>query len=93
MLLCAPRQNGPQIQQHLGRMQRLGQTAEVVEVSILVGCIEHLAGWWQSWSDCRTARNLTANSQIVLDAHVRVTPLDQVPSGPEWDKNWGRVKA
>lgn len=90
MLVAPPSRNGPELQQLIGRFQRLGQKADRITVEITVGCIEHLRNFHQSVSDSEFAEDLLDSRMIACGASVAVTNLGDEPSGAPWEPKWGR---
>ncbi len=90
LLFPCPPTNGPDGQQSVGRIQRKGQTRDKLLVSVGIGCAEHLQNFWQMTKDSNASRNLSENTQIILDAEINVTRLGDEPTGPAWEKEWGR---
>lgn len=84
MLITASPQNGLQMQQLLGRMQRMGQTSDTIDVTVLTGCTEHRRAFWQCMSDCEAIWHTTSNRQILLDAEVSVDRSEIARTGWEW---------
>lgn len=86
MLVTTPLPNNLRTQQLLGRMQRIGQRADKVRVTMLTGCQEHRRAFWQSVRDAEANWHLTRNRQLLLEAEIKVEPAECPRIGWEWSK-------
>lgn len=84
MLVTSPVPNGLQLEQLLGREHREGQDADVVEVTVLVGCYEGCAAFWQSVEDART--DTIHQNHKVLMARIDVIELTALPPEKAFQK-------
>jgi hypothetical protein len=70
------------LEQLIGRTHRDGQTADEVTVDFLVGCAEHLEGFWKARADAEMARDTMGQPQKLLLADIDVPSVDEMRLWP-----------
>lgn len=76
---------GDIVEQLIGRTHREGQTADEVEVEILLGCIEHVEAWERAQAEAIMARDMFGAPQRVLFGDVVMPPTGHL-KGARWTK-------
>lgn len=77
------------LEQLIGRTHRDGQKADEVTVEFLVGCAEHLEGFWKARADAEMARDTMGQPQKLLLADIDVPPVDEMRTWP--GSRWTRT--
>jgi hypothetical protein len=90
MLVTSPPPNGPGWEQLIGRLHRLGQFAKCVEVWVIQSSLEQSSAFWQAVADAELAEHANKEEPKLALAEILVTPLDELPKGPRWDKSRGK---
>lgn len=85
-LITSPMPNGPQWEQTLGRLHRLGTTHKRLDFYVLVGCKEQSSAFWQAMRDAELAHYLNKEEPKLLLANVGVTPIENQGRGVQWGK-------
>jgi hypothetical protein len=75
-------------EQLLGRTHRDGQTADTVEVDILLGCIEHAESYYKAKAEARMVVDTLGDSQKLLIADDMFPSEAEIATrrGPRWTK-------
>lgn len=86
IMACPP--NGAILEQLLGRTHRDGQMADEVTVEIYVGCLEHVAGFYQAQKDASYVQDTQGQAQKLLYADVDFPDLEEIAGrgGYRWSK-------
>jgi hypothetical protein len=71
-------------EQFIGRTHRDLQTADQVEVDILLGCLEHFESWENALAQARMAKDALGDEQKILIADVTM------PAMPTFGRRWNR---
>lgn len=72
------------LEQLIGRTHRDGQTADTVEVDILIGCIENAESWEKARAEARMNADTMGDTQKILMGDVVMPTLPS--KGPRWTK-------
>lgn len=88
MLVMSCEPSGTQAEQMIGREHREGQAADVVTVDWYFGCVEQIAGFWQSVADATMVEHTTGQSQRLVMADKLVPSVDDfaLRGGFRWTK-------
>lgn len=78
--------NGPAWEQLIGRLHRLGQKASLVEIWVVMGCLEQYQAFWQSVADAELAEHGNKEEPKLQLAEILVTELEDLPKGARWEK-------
>lgn len=76
-LIVSPVEISEYWQQLIGRTHRSGQRADVVEVDVFLGCLEHVKAWRGARAGARAVRETTGAEQKLLLADVVSWPSDE----------------
>ncbi len=79
-------------EQTIGRTHREYQTADQVEVDILLGCIEHFESWENAIAQAKMAVDTLGDSQKILIADV-IMPAMPNDGSERWKKSCGGTTA
>jgi len=69
-LIVSPTESAEWWQQLIGRTHRSGQTADEVEVDVLLGCLEHVKAWRGARAQARAVQQTTGAVQKLLIADI-----------------------
>jgi hypothetical protein len=75
-LIVSPVEISEYWQQLIGRTHRSGQKADVVEVDVFLGCLEHVKAWRGARAGAKAVRETTGAEQKLLLADVVSWPSD-----------------
>jgi hypothetical protein len=89
MLVTATLPNGPQWEQTIGRLHRIGQVADEVTVDVLVGCKEHVEPFWQSVRDANLHKHGDGGDPKLLLAAIDFPASENLPIGHPWGNKIG----
>jgi hypothetical protein len=86
VMSCEP--SGTQVEQMIGRTHREGQEADTVYAEWFVGCIEHVAGFWQAVADAHYQEQSTGQAQRLVMADKLIPPVEDFAGrgGFRWTK-------
>lgn len=78
---------GDALEQLIGRLHRQGQKADEIEFTFLVGCYEHIDGFWRAFDSTQTLAQLTGQSfKLTLADIVFPTKNDIKSNEYRWKK-------
>lgn len=79
LIVTAP-PNGERWEQMLGRTHRQGQTADTISATIVGGCYENYAGFWQAVKDATYTQKTLGAPQKLCYSDILVRRLDELPA-------------
>lgn len=77
------------LQQSIGRFHRTGQKAALVEVDVLVGCVEHLNAWRKALAAAQAIKDTTGADSKLLTAEIEWPDDEEIAQFSGW--RWGTV--
>lgn len=79
---------GDALEQLLGRLHRQGQLADEVEFTFLVGCYEHIDGFWRAFESTQTLGQLTGGAYKLMFADIVFPTKSDIKSNEyRWKHN------
>jgi hypothetical protein len=81
MLICSMLRNGPEWEQTIGRLHRLGCLAEEIGVDVLIGCREHVLTFEQCLRDADLAKYSDGGEPKLLQATIDIISSCEMPKG------------
>jgi hypothetical protein len=92
MLMVSPSAGSDEWQQSIARLHRPGQTADEVEIDVLLGCLEHADAFRKAYAGAEVVRDTMGEEQKLLLADITWPSDNEIASyrGPLWGEKKSR---